>query len=248
MKSPHLIAKPSPLLVLAGSAMAVLFSSSALSQSTCSSDGQAAHQALLERFISADCASCWRDPTPLETATDIVALDWIVPGAQGEEAPLSAAATRDALVRLEDQKLTVPGTQTSQERKVMGWPGAELRVVQGPAVNGYLGVIMSLKLPASALTTSPLQAWLVMVESLPQGLEESPVSRNLVRNVLQPSWNMRKTLEKSEQLEFYELRPMNIPAGALPERLRLVGWIQNAQGQILTTAATSCPAEEKPSH
>ena len=55
---------------------------------------------LFERFLSADCEACWADPaTPAPTpGPGVVVLDWIVPARSGDEAPLSAAATRDALV------------------------------------------------------------------------------------------------------------------------------------------------------
>jgi hypothetical protein len=72
----------------------------ALAQSSCASDGQPRPVALLERFINADCASCWSDPQAPAAQRGEVALDWIVPGSRGDDAPLSAVATRDSLKRL----------------------------------------------------------------------------------------------------------------------------------------------------
>ncbi|EJE49649.1 hypothetical protein PMI14_05780, partial [Acidovorax sp. CF316] len=61
-------------------------------QSSCSSDGVARPAALFERFVSADCESCWADKaTPAPSAPGTLVLDWIVPGTQGDNAPLSAA-------------------------------------------------------------------------------------------------------------------------------------------------------------
>jgi hypothetical protein len=51
---------------------------------------------LVDRFISADCADCWTRQPALRAGPRAVALDWIVPGTQQEDAPLSAAASRDA--------------------------------------------------------------------------------------------------------------------------------------------------------
>ena len=128
---------------------------------------------------------------------------------------------------------------------VTGWPGATLRVAHGPAVSGYLGASIELTLPAGIRIDAPLQPWLVMVETLPPGFEGSPLSRNLVRNVLQPTWNMREELQNSEQMHFIDIRPMNIPQGANPERLRVVGWLQDATGSVLMAAESACPPEEK---
>lgn len=244
MKLPHPITQLRSLLVWSCSAAALLFCNSAQSQSTCSSDNQTPPTALLERFISADCAACWRDPATLAAAQNIAVLDWVVPGKLGEEAPLSVAASQAALERLEDQKLLIPSTLASHGQQVIGWKGAQLRVVQGPPVTGYLGAIVSLKLSTEVLSDAPLQAWLVMVESLPQGQEGSPVARNLVRNVLKLPWKLHNAPENKSPLTFFELRPLTIPEGALPARLRLIGWIENAQGQILSLSATHCPAQE----
>jgi len=215
------------------------------SQSVCSSDGQATPKAMLERFINADCESCWRDPATPTAATGALALDWIVPGSQGDDAALAAAATRDAMMRLAELNHAPPKAQSSQIATVSGWLGATLRVAHGPAVNGYLGSSIELTLPPGSVMTTPLHAWLVMVETLPQGFENSPASRNLVRNVLQPSWYMREVLQNAEQSSYKELRPMNIPPGAKPERLRVVGWVQDAGGRVLIAAESTCPPEDK---
>src|SRR4051812_21681050 len=48
---------------------------------------------LVERYISADCAACWQSAPPLPAGAAgkgvPFALDWIVPSARGEAAPLS---------------------------------------------------------------------------------------------------------------------------------------------------------------
>jgi hypothetical protein len=55
---------------------------------------------LLERFINANCESCWADPATPKAAAGQLALDWVLPGDKGDDAPLSAVAAREALDRL----------------------------------------------------------------------------------------------------------------------------------------------------
>ena len=78
-------------------------------RASCSSDAQPKPTVLVERFLNADCASCWAEPPAVAAAgRDALVLDWIVPGTQGEDAPLSAAATPDALERLRSLGREVP--------------------------------------------------------------------------------------------------------------------------------------------
>jgi len=213
-------------------------------QSLCSSDGQSAPIALLERFTNADCATCWADAAIPAAGPGVLALDWIVPGSQGDDAPLSAAASRDAPSRLASLgHQPRPPRQSSVSSIVTGWPGASLRVAHGVAVGDYVGASITLTLPNNTAFVPPLHVWLLLVEALPAGTEQSPVPRNLVRNVLQPLWNKRDMLPTSEHISFREFRSMNIPAGAKPARLQLVGWVQNASGQTLIAAQSVCQPE-----
>jgi len=212
-------------------------------QSFCSSDGQPAPAALLERFTNADCATCWQDVATPAAGPGVLALDWIMPGSQGDDAPLSAAVSRDGPQRLASLSQPRPLRQSSVTSKVTGWPGASLRVAHGVAVGDYVGASITLTLPNNTAFEPPLHAWLLLVEALPAGTEQSPVPRNLVRNVLQPLWNKRDTLQTSEQISFREFRSMNIPAGAKPARLQVMGWVQNASGQTLIAAQSVCQPE-----
>ncbi|GAC1527803.1 MAG: hypothetical protein NVS2B4_05370 [Ramlibacter sp.] len=197
-------------------------------QASCSSDGRKAPAALVERFINADCDSCWADPATLRTQQGDVPLDWIVPGARGEDAPLSMAASRDALSRLE--VLGRPTPLPSDSVRGVRQPGAgSLRVAHGLPLNGYIGTSIELR----AVGTGPWRAWLALVEALPAGTEGSPVERNLVRNVLQLSWSARPGRR-------FESRPMSIPQGTHPDRLRVVGWVEDARGAIRAVSASHC--------
>ncbi len=219
------------------------------SQTLCNSDGQAAPTALLERFVNADCDTCWQDLATPVAQPGTLALDWIVPSDRGDDAALSNAASLDALQRLDMLKRHRPSAQDKLETKVMGWPGASLQVARGPAFGPYVGASIELFLPAGtqldAFMNAPLTAWLVLVEALPAGSEASPVPRNLVRNVLQLTWSKRDVLSKTEQTSFDELRPLNIPAGVPAERLRVIGWVQDASGRVLVAAESVCPVVDK---
>ena len=213
----------------------------AQAQSFCASDGQPRPVRLMERFINADCETCWSDPATPVPGLRSVALDWIVPGTRGDDAPLSSVATRDALHRLEALKENIPAKATGAEHKVKGLPGAALRVAHGLPVSNYLGVSIELK-PVAPAARQPLNAWLALVETLPAGIEGSPVERNLVRNLILQPWNGRNQLSNSEQSRLFEARSMSIVPAANPERLRVIGWIEDEKGQVLAAAESRCAA------
>jgi len=217
-----------------------LLPAAALAQPVCNSDGQSVPSAVLERFISADCATCWQGPSAPTAAPGELVLDWIVPGRLGDEAPLSAAASRDALERLQDLGLSLTDTATHQRTKVRALDGTTLRLTHGPAVGNYVGVTMTLRLPAAAPLRWPVQMWLVLTEVLPAGTEHAAVPRNLARNTFQPIWNKGEMLLQSKYLETRDLRAMAMPEGTQPARVRLAGWVQDASGQVLVATQTVC--------
>jgi hypothetical protein len=206
--------------------------------SSCSSDGQRAPVALLDRFISADCADCWLQKPALHASPSTVALDWIVPGTQGEDAPLAVAASRDASLRLRALGLPAPATLTTEAHPTLSAGGWHLRVAHGPELGGYIGASIELRAPGHA--GLPVRAWLALVETLPVGTEGSVVERNLVRNVLIPAWDGHEKLSKQKRFRLYESRPMNVPTGARPERLRVIGWVEDAQGRVRVIAQSRC--------
>jgi hypothetical protein len=213
----------------------------AQAQSFCASDGQSRPVQLMERFINADCGTCWADPATPVPARNAVALDWVAPGRQGDDAPLSAVATRDALARLESLGQGVPANSQTVAHAIKGIQGAGLRVAHGLPVADYLGASIELK-PVAPAAWQPLTAWLALVETLPAGLEGSPVERNLVRNVLSRNWDGRKQLSKDEQNRLFESRSMNIAPAANPERLRVIGWVEDEKGRVLLAAQSRCIA------
>lgn len=212
----------------------------ARAQAFCASDGQPQPVALLEHFINADCESCWKDPATPRAQAGQVTLDWIVPGDKGDDAPLSAVASRDGLSRLEALGQLVPKEASNSLRKVKGLKGARLRVAHGLVLSGYVGVSIGFK-PLPVHTKSQAwTAWLALVESLPEGTEGTPVARNLVRNALQLNGDGRSQLSKKEQNRFFESRVMSVAQGANPDRLRVIGWLEDASGQVLAAAQSRC--------
>ena len=208
-------------------------------QSFCSSDGQAAPTALLERFISADCEACWLAPdatTPAHNAQTLV-LDWIVPGKEGDDAPLSAAASRDALLRM--AALTLPSGPASTHSSAVVAPDVrQLRVAHGLPLADYVGA----SIEWTPATGGPWTATLLLVQKIPAGTQGTPIARHLVRNMLQTIWSDAPLAPVPQR--FFESRPMSLPANLAVERLRVVGWVQDAQGQLVALAQSECqPAE-----
>lgn len=214
-----------------------VFPGFAQAQSVCSSDGQTPPQRLVERFTDADCQTCWGSPAIQAWNKGELAIDWIVPSAQGEDAALSAAASRDAFERLQNHKRTL-----KDSRLTVRSPAGKhaLRVARGFALNGYMGASIELKLPkTSPLRQQTLTAWLLLVQEIPAGAEGSPIARLLVRNVLVTHWKPSRTSDATPQ-RLLEARPMSLPDGSNAEQIRVVGWVQNAQHQIIALAASQC--------
>ena len=213
----------------------------AWAQSLCASDGQATPLTLVERFISADCEACWSAPQTLKPAAGALTLDWIVPSEQGEAAPLSAAASRDALMRLEALGRAAPTASFITSTQIVGDRAHSLRVAHGVPLGDYIGASIELKTTLMPRRQEAHSAWLVLVETIPAGADGTPSERNLVRNVLLSQWNKPDRLSKTGQQIFREARPLNIPQGATAERLRVVGWVQDAHGRVLRAAQSVCP-------
>ncbi len=220
----------------------VMSSSGVRAQASCSSDGQKPPRALIERFISADCDSCWRDSKTVRPKAGELALDWIVPTAKGDDAPLSTAATRDALYRLDALKQAVPKTTFNLHRQAFAKP-LPLRVARGVALGGYVGASIALT-PArgDTLPIHPMIAHLLLVEEIPAGTDGTPVARNLVRNSLEVQWNEpgESAPQADARKRLFESRPMSIPQGANPDRLRVVGWVEDVNGLVIASAASVC--------
>lgn len=212
-------------------------------QSYCSSDGQPTPSAVLERFMDADCEACWKDAQAPRPAPGELALDWVTPGAQGDDAPMSAIATRGASERLRSLALAAPAGSVVSHHARVAKPALALRVAHGLPFNDYIGTSIGLT-PAAALRgKGKASAWLLLVETLAPGTEGTPVERNLVRNTLVVDWDGNAGSQPAGAAAgWFEARSMRIPDGADPKRLRLVGLLEDASGHLLAAAVSRCAA------
>jgi len=220
--------------------MAVLAGQAHAQAPFCASDGQPRPRQVLERFINANCESCWADPATPKAGAGQLTLDWVLPGDKGEDAPLSAVAAREALDRLAALRQRPPTQTLASTLPVRGLQGASLRVAHGLPLSGYLGTSIELKPIPAAAKGRQWTAWLALVETLPAGTEGSPVERNLVRNVIQLTWDGRKPPAKGSPNRFFEARSMSIAPGANPERMQVLGWVEDDKGRVLAAAQSRC--------
>jgi len=217
----------------------------------CASDGQPPPRVLVERFLSADCERCWGEAPAASPGGSALALDWIVPGRLGDDAPLSAAATRDGLERLETLRRGPPATTDTAVTDVLpadraGRNAGRLRVGMGPPLNDYIGATIAFtpsrakQAPRAARPVTPLSFTLVLIETVPAGAEGNAAERHIVRNALQGTWTADAGARRAG---WSELRPMRVPDGARVERLGVVGWVQDAGGNVVAAARAQCVAE-----
>jgi hypothetical protein len=201
-------------------------------QALCTSDGVQQPTAVLERFVSADCEECWRERATPEPAAGTIAIDWVVPGRKGDDAPLAAVALEDARDRLQALQRPPPERSDAAFARRQG-RALPLRLAQGGTFNDYIGTSIELKAPGR----EPWQAWLLLVEQLPAGTEGSPVERQLVRNVFRPDWQQAAGRGAGG---LAETRSMQVHAGANVDRLRLVGVLADSRGRIRAISRTAC--------
>jgi hypothetical protein len=218
----------------------LLPSTQVYAQSACSSDRTKPVKSISERFISADCANCWIKPV-LTPNTDST-LDWLAPSPAGEDAPLAAAANRDALTRLEYLKISLPKEQEVVKTSIS--PSSyKIRVAHGLPIAGYIGA--SIALTNFPTTAKNLTAVLLVTETIPKGTADSPIERTLVRNMLIEPWSITsaKTSAKSEKKSKQVVitrRPLSIPQGVNPDNLHVFGWVQDENGLVLAAAQSFC--------
>jgi hypothetical protein len=201
-------------------------------QALCTSDKVEPPTALLERFVNADCGDCWRDRATPEPAAGTFAIDWVVPGTQGDGAPLAAVALDESAQRLAALGRPVPARSDAVFARREG-PGVTLRLAQGEPFNDYVGTSLELRAPGR----ESWNAWLLLVEELPAGTEGTPVERRLVRNVFRPDWSQ---VQGRPAGALADNRAMQIHDGARPDRLRLVGVLADSRGRIRAIRRTAC--------
>jgi hypothetical protein len=194
----------------------------------------AATAAVLERFIDANCDTCWTDASVEQAGARQWLLDWIVPSARGDEAPLSPAAPAESAARarrvssgaLPDGRTTVLRTPARTASTL------RVRVVSGPAWSGYFAVQVN----GSGRVAPGATAWIALVETVAPGTDGSAVPRHLVRTVAGPLEPAELRNGKPWQL----LQAMRWPETAKPVRLRARAWIEQHDGRIVAMAADRC--------
>jgi hypothetical protein len=115
-------------------------------------------------------------------------------------------------------------------------------VAHGLAVAGYIGSSIELtQFPKNLPGVKNLTAVLLLTETIPKGTADSPIERNLVRNMLIDTWRVAPmSAKKANNQTIVTRRPLSIPAGVNPDNLHVFGWVQDSQGRVLTAAQSVC--------
>ncbi len=212
---------------------AALFALGALVNANAAPACPRAPTALIEHFIGADCERCWQTAG----ATAPWRLDWILPSPSGDAAPLATAALTDGAERAARAGVVLPAADGAAERSTplpAQRQPLRLKVLSGPAWNGYLAVQYDLGRGAPAGSS----VWVAIVESIPAGTEGSPDARELVRAVAGP-FVAKPTASADGATPMVALRTPTTPQ---PQRLSARAWVEAADGRLLAIASEACAA------
>jgi hypothetical protein len=143
-------------------------------------------------------------------------------------------------MRLDTLGRAAPATSTVTTTRVRGSQSNQLSVAHGLTVGAYIGATIEFRTRAKVRPQQPLSAWLLLVETIPAGADGTQSEKNMVRNVLVSTWRSPDEHSKTGQYIFRELRPLNIPEGASPQRLHVAGWVKDAHGRVLAAAQSFC--------
>ena len=220
--------------ILGVAATALLASAARGDDATAVAPCPRANAAVLERFISAECETCWTDASVARPAAGDWLLDWIVPSARGEQAPLASAAPDEARDRARRALKAAPTDDSSsvQRSAARRESALQLRVTSGPAWNGYFGV----QVDATGRAAAGARVWVALVESVAAGTDGTPVPRELVRTLSGPL----VPDELRHGRPWQHLLAMRWPETAKPSRLRARAWIEDAGGRIVVMAGERC--------
>jgi hypothetical protein len=195
-----------------------------------------ANAAVLERFINADCETCWTAADVPQPGANEWLLDWIVPTAKGDDAPLSPAAPAEAASRARRALGAEPtsGRTIAQRSAARNGKTVLLHVASGPAWSGYFAV----QLEGSGRAPSGSSAWIALVESVTAGTDGTIAPRQLVRTVAGPFEPAELRSGKSWQ----RLQALRWPPTAKAVRLHARAWIEQRDGRIVAMASERCDA------
>jgi hypothetical protein len=167
-----------------------------------------------------------------------MAIDWLVASGANSSTPAPAALPEAAT------RAKRAGGLRSDEVLSVGHPltlrnALSLRVVDGAAWNGYIGISLHVARSARTATQMPdLSAYVALVEKVPACEEGTLVERRLVRSLIGPL--TLATLTTTQPVE--HRLATRLPDMRQPERLTAVAWVENARGQIV--AAGVSPGEQ----
>jgi len=214
-------------------------------------DCPAGAHAIVEHFLSADCGECWDAAPPAQGASRAPggeppeaggwSLDWLVPTASGDAAPLSPASLPESAERLARlgpylaARLQAPpggfDTRTPlapPDRAHRMWVHSSL------PFKGYFGVQMH----ARGLWPAGATGWVGLVDPVPAGTDGSSIARNVVRVLTGPVKLPAGAAAKDGVDPLFALR---WPEMANPGGLMAVAWIEGRDGRILQVASDRCP-------
>ena len=182
---------------------------------------------LVERFMSANCESCWAAQGVKSEAKRTVVLDWIAPA--GGAASLAAGAVHEATARAG----ALTSSATALRFTTLNTAAPRLRIADGPAWNGYIGLQLTVdrrgRLPDGAV------AYIALVERVAAGSEGSAIERQLVRNVVGPL----SLEELAATTPVRHFRAMRLPEGAQADKLASVAWVESAGGNVIAATQST---------
>ena len=203
---------------------------------------------LLERFVAAPCAACWKTPPPLPREhRQAWVLDWIVPPPQGTPPPgtplqafLLGASQPEATARMARQ-----GSLASDETVAVSHPlpqrsALDVLVDSTRLPEGRIELRMATRFNSQRPLPAGLQGWMVLVERLPAGDQNSPVDRQVVRAVVGPL-----PMEGLARAPVAHLRVLNLPEQGDPRQLAALAWVETTRGRVIAVGRgplPDCPA------
>lgn len=194
-------------------------------------------QVFVERFIPADCPACWRAaPPPLRGTENVptLAIDWIVPGTRGGDAPLASAALPEGAARAARAGGIKGDEVLSASHPMSAQSALTVRVADGAVWNNYIGISLSVGYEAPRPLPDGIMAYVALVERVPACEEGSLVERRLVRTLVGPltlaGLGPRRPLEHRMATRVPDMRE--------PQRLSAVAWVETPNGRVLAASAS----------
>ncbi|KPF68066.1 hypothetical protein IP84_11420 [beta proteobacterium AAP99] len=233
-------------------------------QAACRNETGPRRTALLELYTSEGCDSCppadaWL--ATLKPTEAAIPLAWHVDywdrlGWKDRFARADATARQRAQVQAQGDRV-VYTPQLLASSKTVRWAddsrvAARIKEVnaqpspvwmaigRGMAISGYVGVELVVQATDKSLQTAQgAQAWVALVED---GLESKPNAGENRGAVLKHDHVVREVIGplKVTRERMAHVHALSIPPDADVDRIRMVGWVEAANGEVLGAVATRC--------